>query len=737
MAMRPLCPFSRKALTCYRYTDFQVNEIAKDGEVVRLRDFVSNAREYRKETKSSPAQSDASKPLTEAAAALASEPAKINATGPKAEAKDEPKEAKLPAGQIAPSDASILVELLGQTAADEMIALYARIVEDPKAKIQGSVKLSTVADRAARTRVHTEVRRIFSGKIDTSTGSDGIIQAAAASRSTQRWGERRQTQQNTRRDGPSGKYLHFSLYKENRDTMDTVGQIARALNMKPNMFGIAGTKDRRAVTVQRVSMRSKDPASLVFINSDRRFNGVKIGDFKFEETDLWLGCHNGNEFAIVMKDCMFSGTEHEPFERQLEIAQSTVDAALAAINRSGFINYFGTQRFGTFEIGTQDIGTKILKEDFEGAIQDLLAYDPVMVNMDTTSSKPGEYVRYDDINRAKALAKFKETGDAQGACKMLPRRCNTEFNILRHLANRPTDFMGALQAVTRSMRNMYLHAYQSLVWNFAASKRWETHGLQVVKGDLVLSTMENGAGKQDDPDEVDEETLHLAGGDADEAGARQNVRILSAEDAASGRYSIYDVVLPTPGYDVIYPNNEIGQFYIEFMGREENGSLNPHDMRRRQKDFSLSGTYRKFMGNFIKPPTASVRSYINDNDQLIPTDLDLIIKSRKTTRDASDGPEIPLEDRRKRVKIATPSDEQIEKPVVEENFQPEDKHEQQDQVMEEVKPQDQDNEAQQEQQAPPPAPVVEENKIAVIFRFQLHTSQYATIALRELQGYST
>ena len=32
---------------------------------------------------------------------------------------------------------------------------------------------------------------------------------------------------------------------------------------------------------------------------------------------------------------------------------------------------------------------------------------------------------------------------------------------------------------------MYLHAFQSEVWNLAASQRLEAYGLKVVKGDLV------------------------------------------------------------------------------------------------------------------------------------------------------------------------------------------------------------------------------------------------------------
>ena len=75
------------------------------------------------------------------------------------------------------------------------------------------------------------------------------------------------------------------------------------------------------------------------------------------------------------------------------------------------------------------------------------------------------------------------------------------------------------------MRLMYLHAYQSFVWNEATSKRLELHGLSTCIGDLVKDKNE-----------------------------KEVVTILSEENIS--QFSIYDVVLPLPGHNIIYPNNE-------------------------------------------------------------------------------------------------------------------------------------------------------------------------------------
>ncbi|EPQ61592.1 Bgt-4781-2 [Blumeria graminis f. sp. tritici] len=57
------------------------------------------------------------------------------------------------------------------------------------------------------------------------------------------------------------------------------------------------------------------------------------------------------------------------------------------------------------------------------------------------------------------------------------------------------------------------------------------------------------------------------------------------------------------------------------MGSEEGGGLDPADMRRKQKDFSLSGSYRKLLAhvNYIQ---FSSKIYHDGNEQLAATDMD-------------------------------------------------------------------------------------------------------------------
>ncbi|KAI5205904.1 hypothetical protein AUEXF2481DRAFT_3198 [Aureobasidium subglaciale EXF-2481] len=698
-----------------RYTDFLVNEISTSGTVFHLDELTGPAvkavNKVEKEAQAEEKEKAAQAIKTETA------PAKEEVKPDNAEmdVKERIEEAL---ASIAPADMDMLKTIFGEKTTTDLCNLYAKAVARPdrKTRDHGSMQSEVIADKQMRTDAHINVRRIFSGRIDTMTNDDNTIAikvTAAANKAPNARALPGSKGKNSRPKGKvgwdelGGEHLHFTLYKENKDTMEVLYWIASQLKLHVKNFQFAGTKDRRGVTVQRVSAYRVAADRLAGVNPTLR--QARLGGFKYMPQGLDLGDLYGNEFTITLRDCTFPGQQGDA-AAQLENAKKIIGGAVSQFEERGFINYYGLQRFGTFAISTDTIGRKMLRGDLESAVEDILSFSPEALEAASNPDQASTKISKDDIARAEALHIWKTTKKSGAALDKLPRRFQAENALIRHLGwvdrksgdlLRAKDWQGALQNIPRNLRLMYVHAYQSLVWNTVAGRRYQLYGNKVVAGDLVL-VHEHKDKEAYAPQ--DEETIDDAGEIIVRPAAHdtatsledkfERARALTPEEAASGKYTIFDLVLPLPGFDVMYPANELGAYYSEYMGSEKGGKLNPRDMRRKWKDVSLSGSYRKIMA---KPQGLDweVKPYFHDEEQLIQTDLDKLIAKAKEegNADALGGAEALLG-----------SDKSLEKSLEEKT---------------------EDTEMADSTEG-------QEQKFAVIIKMQLGSSQYATMALREL-----
>lgn len=175
-----------------------------------------------------------------------------------------------------------------------------------------------------------------------------------------------------------------------------------------------------------------------------------------------------------------------------------------------FINYFGMQRFGNSSVSTAEIGMALLRGQWDRVVELILG------------PKGGERP---DVARARE--EWAKTKDPRAAMARFPKSCTIERKLLGGIIQHGKKFADAFRAVPYSMRTLYVHSYQSLVWNLMASHR-VTLGLEPIVGDLVLVS-------PDDP------RATVKGGDSKGTA----VKVLTAEDL--GDHTIYDVVLPLPG----------------------------------------------------------------------------------------------------------------------------------------------------------------------------------------------
>lgn len=580
-----------------RYSDFQVNEIDLSGNVVRLVDEGIDLGLSKKEKRLEQRRADREElqgKTAEEVQQIKDSKAENGETTANGETLANGENDSAPKYELTPENRKLLLELITEGELEEVEALFGN---------GGNMETKTVfSDKTQRTQLHQLIRQAFQGKLETITSPENTFKIALAKKS----GPQRRNNNINHVDesgvvnyglGPFKNYLHFTVYKENRETMEVASTITKFLRIPNRSVKYAGTKDRRGVTCQKFSIHKGKVARVSSLN--KGLKGAVLGGFSYEDKSIDLGDLQGNEFVIAIRDVRSFNEEENVLD--------TIEKSFTSLKENGYINYFGLQRFGTFSISTHVLGIFLLKDDWKGAAELILAEQ--------------ERVLPDSVEARRLWA---ETGDAVEAAKLMPRKCSAEWSVLTSLAKEKKGddgyakqaYFRAIMQIPRNLRLIYVHAYQSYVWNLVASKRIELFGLTVQEGDLVM-VEEKSAESKIVTEVVDGEAFA-----EDVAGTvTDKVRALTKEDIDSGNFTIFDVVLPSPGYDVIYPTNpQLMEVYEKAMAKD---GLDPHSMARRVKEFSLAGSYRLLMG---KPSELSyqVVKYAEPTDALIRTDLELI-----------------------------------------------------------------------------------------------------------------
>lgn len=238
----------------------------------------------------------------------------------------------------------------------------------------------------------------------------------------------------------TGPYLICRLTKKNWDQQRAIKEIANRLGMSHQRIGFAGTKDKRAVTTQYISIFKAD------INE---INTLHIPDMTIEpvgssDHQISLGKLLGNRFRIAL-------TEYTPMTPDMQ-----PESILPGLS-SGIPNYFGYQRFGVQRPVTHLTGLDILHGSYEDAVKTFVSYPSVSEGPESTEGR-----RY-----------YADTGDAKESLHLIPIRLSLERALLHHLVTNPGDFAGAFHAFPRTLRSMFVSAVQSWLYNRALSMRIE------------------------------------------------------------------------------------------------------------------------------------------------------------------------------------------------------------------------------------------------------------------------
>jgi tRNA pseudouridine13 synthase len=278
----------------------------------------------------------------------------------------------------------------------------------------------------------------------------------------------------------SGDVVIARVWHRNWEANRLVRRLSSNLRVGRGSVGFAGTKDGRSVATQLMSFKSD-------IESVRALDipDVRILEAYTSNRMISIGDLVGNTFSVRVSDV-----------DQDSDVRDTCDAVRSRMDRiGGFPNFFGVQRFGSVRPITHQIGRDLARGDPEGAV------------MRYAANPLGNGSEGDDARRA-----LQETGDFERAAKELPVRFAFERMMVTHLVENPGDYIGALRRLPRNLLMMFVHAYQSYMFNRILSERMR-RGIPIhepVEGDFVLPLDKNGVPDHDNPIDVTADNIGKA-----------------------------------------------------------------------------------------------------------------------------------------------------------------------------------------------------------------------------------
>ncbi len=433
-------------------------------------------------------------------------------------------------------------------------------------------------------------------------------------------------------DKDEPKYVRFLMQKSNRDNADALGILTRHLNLVHSGgssvsrdFAVAGTKDKRAVTVQAVTIaRGRKTLSDIYLQANqcvldvqgrggpggggrggrggrgggrggrgghndssdryktslrevvtrRADRGVRIAHLEYVDKPLRLGDLGGNEFVITLRNVQLDTDEdggNDDEKASQEALTKAVEQAVEVVRSRGYVNYFGMQRFGSHDISTHDLGIAVLRQEWKRVVDLILA----------TSSADGE-----DARKARQL--YRE-GQYSAAFEAMPRFMTAERGILGKMVKEARtnnsssgggdsekkdplggDWLGYFLAAPQGLRIMYVHAFQSYLWNLMVSERVRM-GDAAKAGDFIpAATAQANAAEGEDEGEEDGDAAPAEaaeGGKKRDARAPMAVEILTEETAA--KYTLKDIVMPLPGEQVKLPDGWMRDMYVRELAKHK------------------------------------------------------------------------------------------------------------------------------------------------------------------------
>ncbi len=253
--------------------------------------------------------------------------------------------------------------------------------------------------------------------------------------------------------------LLVDMEKFNLSTTTAINEMSRFLRTSKSRFGYAGLKDKRALSVQRISIYEPNKERL----SKFYFKTIKIYNPVWSKNRIDIGDLRQNKFTITFRK--INGYSKEDLEILFSDFQKQIE-------KTGLINYFGEQRFGGVRDITHRVGKLILQNNYKEAV---MLYLTESTDLETPELQ-------------KARQELKEDNNFKKHAYDFPNGTGYERVMLNYLAYNSEDYLGAFKALPKAIQYLFIHAYQSYLFNEIINERIKKgYGIEKIDGDTIIN----------------------------------------------------------------------------------------------------------------------------------------------------------------------------------------------------------------------------------------------------------
>jgi tRNA pseudouridine13 synthase len=325
------------------------------------------------------------------------------------------------------------------------------------------------------------------------------------------------------------QHLRFVLAKAKISTVNAVKIMASFANLRPASLNFAGLKDSKAITTQEITIRDGELRALDRLN----MRNIRLSSFEYVKKGLRPGYNRGNRFQIIV--------------RGANANENQISRIVKRISTSGFVNYFGKQRFSGTATRNENCARFYLRREYGNCVDAALACPSYGCGTN------------EELEARRSWTDFR---DASTSLKKMPKHLHFERQLLKGLID-ASEYDGssishedrcrtAFLSVPFPDRLLCVNAYFSRIWNRCASERVsECRDDMALEGDVVVVN--------------DEQKVKEEGGGSK---TRKQYKVVTKDDVEKKRFRIRDVVIPLPGSKTIFPEHRIGVFMKTFLQYE-------------------------------------------------------------------------------------------------------------------------------------------------------------------------